>query len=92
MAISWDEAAPKQPALQRRSDEVEALPNGIREYLPVEVKQPPLAVALETLQTLMTQELEPDPTNGGTRIREGVAKDRRISLEDDEMRTVVSRR
>ncbi|HYQ91358.1 MAG TPA: transposase, partial [Candidatus Competibacteraceae bacterium] len=84
--INWDDAEQKQQALQRLCDELEALQNWIREHLPVEVKQPPLAAALETLQTLMAQDLEPDPTDGGTRIREGVAKDRRISIEDDMMR------
>lgn len=29
---------------------------------------------------------EPDPSCGGTRIRQGVAEDRRISVEDGEMR------
>ena len=52
----------------------------------MELKQPPLTAAVATLQTLMTQDLELDPTRGGTRIREGVAKDRQISLEDAERR------
>jgi hypothetical protein len=84
--INWDDAEHKQQALQRLCDELDALQNWIGEHVPVELKQPPLAAAVETLQTLMAQDLEPDPTRGGTRIREGVAKDRQISLEDAEMR------
>ena len=84
--IDWGDAEQKQQALQRLCDELEALQTWIGEHLPVEVKQPPLAAAVATLQTLMVQDLEPDPTGGGTRIRKGVAKDRQISLEDKDMR------
>jgi AraC-like DNA-binding protein len=41
---------------------------------------------LHTLQALRAQDLEPDPVEGGTRIRQGVAKDRQISITDPEMR------
>lgn len=34
----------------------------------------------------MRQDLEPDPGGGGVKIREGVALDRRVSVEDREMR------
>jgi len=85
--IDWGDAEQKQQALQRLCDELDALQTWIREHVPVEIKQPPLAAAVETLQTLIAQDLEPDPTNGGgTRIREGVAKNRQSSIEDQEMR------
>ena len=35
---------------------------------------------------IRTQDLEPDPQGGGSRIREGVAADRRVSIADKEMR------
>ena len=35
---------------------------------------------------IRTQDLEPDPQGGGSRIREGVAEDRRVSITDREMR------
>ena len=35
---------------------------------------------------IRTQDLEPDPQGGGSRIREGVAADRRVSIADPEMR------
>ena len=41
---------------------------------------------VETLVQIRTQDLEPDPRGGGPRIREGVAEDRRVSIEDPEMR------
>ena len=48
----------------------------VREQLPEACARPPLAQALATLQTVMEQDLEPDPDKGGVRIRDGVAKDR----------------
>ena len=84
--LNWDDAEQQQQALQRLCDELDALQTWIGAHVPVALKQPPLTAALETLQTLMAQELEPGPAGGGTRIREGVAPDRQISLEDKEMR------
>ena len=86
LAINWDDAEQKQQALQRLGEEVDALQSWIREHVPVELTQPPLTAAVATLQTLMAQDVEPDPTRGGTRVREGVAQDRQISVEDAEMR------
>ena len=42
---------------------------------------------LAVLRQIMDQDFEPDPNpGGGVRIKEGVAEDRRISVEDGEMR------
>lgn len=38
------------------------------------------------LHELMNQDLEPDPEGSGQRIVQGVAEDRRISVEDEQMR------
>ena len=54
--------------------------------LPAGAPVPPVAAALHTLQALRAQDLEPDPVEGGSRIRQGVAKDRQISITDPEMR------
>jgi hypothetical protein len=48
--------------------------------------KPPLKEEVETLVQIMRQDLEPDPGGGGVKIREGVAPDRRVSVEDREMR------
>src|SRR5512144_2054157 len=84
--IDWGDAEQKQQALQRLCEELEALQTWIGEHVPVELTPPPLAAAVATLQTLMAQDLEPDPTGGGARLRKGVAKDRQISLEDQARR------
>ena len=83
--VDWSDAEQKQQALQHLCDEIEVLQQWVNEQLPQECERPPLASALETLHTVMEQDLEPDP-EGGKRIRDGVAKDRRISIEDAEMR------
>jgi hypothetical protein len=41
---------------------------------------------LETLEQLRSQDLEPDPSGDGPRIRQCVAEDRRVSVEDADMR------
>jgi hypothetical protein len=84
--IDWGDAEQKQQALQRLCDELEALQTWIGEHVPVELKQPPLTAAVETLHLLMAQDLEPTPTGDGTQLRQGVAKDRQISIADEEMR------
>ena len=83
--VDWSDAEQKHQALQRLCDEIEALQQWVREHLLGESECPPLAQALATLQTVIDQDLEADP-EGGRRIRDGVAKDRRISIEDGEMR------
>ena len=41
---------------------------------------------LATLHQLISQDTEPDPDGGPRRIKQGVAKERRISVVDGEMR------
>jgi hypothetical protein len=70
-------------------EQVDALEEWVREYLPEQAERPPLSEHLATLDQLRKQDLEPDPSDpSGTkqRIREGVAKERRISIEEPEMR------
>ena len=59
----------------------------LRECLPEELTRPPLQEHVATLHQIMGQDLEPDPSGGGkVRIRKGVAEDRRVSVEDQDMR------
>lgn len=51
------------------------------EAIKLEVKD-----AIQTLKELMDQDLEADPESDRLRIAQGVAEDRRISIEDPEMR------
>jgi hypothetical protein len=67
-------------------EQLDALEAWIQENLPRDVDTPPLAEHLATLRQLRSQDLEPDPSGGGPRIRRGVAPDRRVSVEDGDMR------
>ena len=84
--IDWNDAVEKAEAITSFSRQLDALQSWIARQLPEELAQPPLKEQVETLVQIRTQDLEPDPTGGGSRIREGVAEDRRVSIEDKEMR------
>lgn len=82
----WSDPKQKAQALRTLVEQLDALEAWIRSQLPREVDSPPLADHLKTLQQLREQDLEPDPSGGGPRIRQGVAADRLVSVEDKEMR------
>ncbi len=51
------------------------------------MKKPPLKEHVDTLRQLIHHDVEPDPSGkGGPRIIVGVVPDRRVSIEDKEMR------
>lgn len=82
----WSDPAQKAAAVKSLVVELENLKDWLATKLPEELKKPPLAGEVSTLKQLMDQDLEPDPDGGGMKIREGVAEDRRVSVEDPEMR------
>ena len=83
----WSDATQKGEAVDILARQVLSLERWLTEQLADEVKQPPLSDVLAALRQLMAQDLEPDPEpGGGMRIKQGVAEDRRISVEDGEMR------
>jgi IS5 family transposase len=84
--IDWDDEAQKHAALQRLLGEVESLQAWVGRHAAEESRKPPLRAALEALQRVLAQDLEPDPGGGGLVIRQGVARDRMPSLGDKEMR------
>ena len=51
-------------------------------------QDPPIKEVMETITQIMAQDTEPDPDGelGGKRIKKHVAPDRRISIEDKDMR------
>jgi len=83
--LDWSDPAQKASAVKSLSVELENLKNWLGSQLAAEMKKPPLEDQLKTLAELMSQDLEPDP-GGGVKIRDGVAPDRRVSVEDGEMR------
>lgn len=84
--ISWADAGERYQALQRLHSEIELLQDWLQSNMPFRSQIPPLKGALETLKRIQEQDFEPDPDKGGIRIREGVARDRQISISDPEMR------
>jgi len=84
--LEWSDPAQKVSAARRLAVELENLTDWVTTTLAEELTKPPLAEEVATLKQLMTQDLEPDPHGGGMKIREGVAEDRRVSVEDPEMR------
>jgi IS5 family transposase len=85
----WSDPNAKDEALNTLVRQLDSLDAWLRQRLPEELGKPPLKEHLDTLAQIRTQDLEPDPDGGGgggTRIREGVATDRRISIEDPDMR------
>ena len=84
--VDWNEAVQRKQALQLLVRQLDCLTQWLKRMLPGQLKKQPLAEHLETLEQLCSQDLEPDPDGGGVRIRQAVAQDRRVSVEDSEMR------
>jgi hypothetical protein len=84
--IDWDDRTQKQQALERLLTQVHALEAFLRRELSDAWARPPLTAQWATVQQILTQDLEPDPERGGSRIRQGVSKERRISIRDGDMR------
>ena len=84
--LDWSDPAQKASAVKSLSVQLDNLKSWLGSQLAAEMKKPPLKDRLKTLAELMSQDLEPDPGGGGVKIRDGVAPDRRVSVEDGEMR------
>jgi IS5 family transposase len=84
--VDWDNPVEQQEALRRLLDDVAILRSWIEYYAPNAEKDLPLKKALDLLERVISQDIEPDPEGGGSRIRQGTAKDRIISVTDPEMR------
>ena len=82
----WSDPEEKAKALRDLVEQVDSLEGWIRKQLPDQVEQPPLSEHLATLRQIREQDLEPDPSGGGSRIRQGVAAERRVSVADGDMR------
>jgi hypothetical protein len=85
--IDWDDPVAQADALQRLMAEVQKLRTWLAANLKGSLHQPQMKEALDLLEKIIQQDLEPDPGGGGKlRIRRGVAADRRISIVDKDMR------
>lgn len=84
--IDWSNPIAKNEALNRLLGQIETLEHWVETNLSNQANKPPLQDQLALLEQLREQDLEPDPGGGGRRIARGVAKDRRVSVEDPDMR------
>ena len=84
--VQWSDPSQKASAFQDLIGQLDSLEQWLTKHLRDEMNKPPLDEAVKTLLQIRNQDLEPDPTTGGTRIRDGVAEDRRVSIEDPDMR------
>lgn len=85
--IDWNLPGATDEALNKLLAQIDAMEAAVRAALAEHADEPPLSDHFALLRKLREQDLEPDPTTPGrSRIRQGVAADRRISIEDAEMR------
>ena len=84
--LDWSDPEQKRGAIVTLAEQLDALETWVEKNLPSATTEPPLADLLATLRQLRDQDLEPDPSGGGPRIRRGVAPNRRVSVEDPDMR------
>lgn len=83
----WGTESAMNDAVSTLVQQLDSLETWLKKQLADEIGRPPLKEHVETLRQLRDQDLEPDPSgNGRTRIREGTTADRRISIEDKDMR------
>jgi hypothetical protein len=82
----WSDRRQKGEAIDVLAKQVLSLERWLEKHLAEQIKNPKLKSLLAALDQLIIQDLEPDPDGGGVRIAEQVAEDRRVSMEDGEMR------
>lgn len=85
--MNWNNPGARNDALNRLMSQLESLEEWLAEQLQDSLERPPLESHLQTLNRICDQDLEPDPSDPNRmQIRQGTAKERQISIEDDEMR------
>jgi hypothetical protein len=87
--LNWSDPDEKAEAIPALLEQLNSLERWVAEHMSEELGRPPLQEHVATLRQVIDQDLEPDPDHPGggpARIRQGVAEDRRVSVEDKEMR------
>jgi hypothetical protein len=81
--VDWSDPNEKSRALELLVEQLDALEVWVEQHIPAKA-QADIAPHLATLRQIRNQDIE--DTAKGPRIRDGVAPDRRVSIEDAEMR------
>lgn len=82
--IDWHNELEKNRALEKLVGQLDALAGWVKTSMPQLAEMQPLAPYIQALQQVRAQDVE--EKDGKVQIRQGVAPDRRISIEDAEMR------
>lgn len=84
--IDWSDLSEKHHAVNTLLNDVKAIQNWLNAQPAYVKKHKALKESLSLLETVLSQNIEPDPDGGGSKICDNVAVERRISLRDKEMR------
>jgi hypothetical protein len=86
--LSWGEPGAKEQALRLVLEEVDRWKRWLEQHQSLSEPASPLQDVMDTIVQIVEQDTEPDPEGspGGRRIKQQVAPDQRISIEDKEMR------
>jgi len=84
--VDWTDPQAPAEALQRLVQQLEALETWVQCRLPEALTHGPLQEHVATLHQVQAQDLEPQSQGQGVRMRQGVAPERRCSIEDGAMR------
>ena len=86
--LNWGEPGAREQALRRVLEEVDRWKRWLEQHQSLPEPQAPLREVMETLVQIGEQDTEPDPEGGpgGRRIKKQGVPDRRISIEDKDMR------
>jgi Transposase DDE domain/Transposase domain (DUF772) len=84
--VDWADPQAPAAALQQLVEQLDALEAWVQRRVPDALRQDPLQQHVATLHQVQAQDLEPQPAGQGVRLRQGVAPERRCSIEDAEMR------
>ena len=84
----WGEPTARESALRCVLEEVARGTSWLEQQPSLSAPKPPLKEMMDTMGQMVEQDTEPDPAGGldGRRIKKHVAPDRRISIEDQDMR------
>lgn len=83
--VDWSDDAQKKDAVITLVDQMDRLVGWVERHVPDQL-QPEVTPYLVTLRQIRAQDIEETPQTGEPRIIDGVAHDRRVSIEDAEMR------
>ena len=86
--LDWGQPKAREQALRLVLEEVDRWQKWVEQHQRLVEEALPLKDVMDTIAQIVTQDTEPDPDGGpgGKRIKKHVAPDRRISIEDADMR------